>query len=199
MNVKEILPTVQTLKLLRDKFSVCLMFLKKERDHIVGMLDSTLQIGNDLIYAIDKVIAFFKEESTKVETPVKKAVEPTAPVDINITLRKHALAKAQSKIGVKETTGNNDGPEVNLFQKLSYLLGKPWCMAFVSWCFENAAKEVGVKMPFAYEGSVGKFVEVAKKKGWVVRGEPQAGQETKNCQVCHDRAVPGGLSRLRHP
>ncbi|WP_293298640.1 peptidoglycan-binding protein [Pedobacter sp. UBA4863] len=46
---------------------------------------------------------------------------------------------AKSQIGVREATGNNDGPQV--VQYLAYTgnkKGEPWCAAFVSWVFGQA-------------------------------------------------------------
>ncbi|HEX2868734.1 MAG TPA: CHAP domain-containing protein [Ignavibacteriales bacterium] len=49
---------------------------------------------------------------------------------------------AQSFVGVKEKTGHNDGPEVEMFLK-SVGLGKgyAWCAAFVSYCLDKARVE----------------------------------------------------------
>lgn len=66
------------------------------------------------------------------------------------TLRERALKKAISQIGIREKpVGSNCGPEVE-----SYLAsvglggGYFWCMAFVHYCFKEAAKEMGVSNPF---------------------------------------------------
>ncbi|MFL5296330.1 MAG: peptidoglycan-binding protein [Phenylobacterium sp.] len=52
-----------------------------------------------------------------------------------------ALAAARSKIGVMEQPpGSNSGPEVTAFlTSVGAHQGDAWCMAFVSWCFQQAA------------------------------------------------------------
>lgn len=61
-----------------------------------------------------------------------------------------ALAKAVSQIGVMEDpVGSNMGREVEEYLKSTGLPGGHfWCMAFVHWCFQEAAKERGVPNPF---------------------------------------------------
>ncbi|MFN0293142.1 C40 family peptidase [Pedobacter helvus] len=54
------------------------------------------------------------------------------------------LTIAQSQVGVREATGNNDGLQVEKY--LAYtgnIKGEPWCAAFVSWVFGQA----GYKQP----------------------------------------------------
>lgn len=47
-----------------------------------------------------------------------------------------------SQIGVKETTGNNDGPQIKAYLRVTGLAeGHPWCAAFLAWCF----REAGIK------------------------------------------------------
>jgi len=45
------------------------------------------------------------------------------------------LDYAISKIGVREATGNNDGPDVDVFTGGRR---EPWCAHFVAWCFRAA-------------------------------------------------------------
>jgi hypothetical protein len=46
---------------------------------------------------------------------------------------------ARSQIGIRETTGNNDGREVEAYLKVTKLpKGNPYCAAFVSWVFREA-------------------------------------------------------------
>ena len=49
------------------------------------------------------------------------------------------LKIASSQIGIREATGNNDGPQVEKY--LAYTgnkKGEPWCASFVSWVFGQA-------------------------------------------------------------
>lgn len=48
--------------------------------------------------------------------------------------RMKALAAGVSQIGVKETTGNNDGPPSTIFADGRQ---EPWCADFVVWCFHK--------------------------------------------------------------
>lgn len=55
------------------------------------------------------------------------------------SFRERIVAIAAKEIGVREATGNNDGPRVEEY--LAYTdLGKgyAWCAAFVSWCYGQA-------------------------------------------------------------
>lgn len=45
------------------------------------------------------------------------------------------LEWAQSMLGVKEATGNNDGPAIDVFTGGRQ---EPWCAHFVAWCFRMA-------------------------------------------------------------
>lgn len=41
-----------------------------------------------------------------------------------------------SQVGVKEATGKNDGPRVELYlRSVDLAPGAPWCAAFISWCY----------------------------------------------------------------
>ena len=66
-----------------------------------------------------------------------------------MTLREQALKAAISQLGVAETKGKpNQGPEVNQYLKSVGLNpGYAWCMAFVYWCYNKAAEQMGVKNP----------------------------------------------------
>lgn len=75
-------------------------------------------------------------------------VEPKAK-----TLALRAMEIAQSKEGVRELTGNNDGPEVEAYLKAVGLgKGYAWCMAFVVWCYDQAAAQLGLKNPLVRTG-----------------------------------------------
>ncbi len=68
------------------------------------------------------------------------------------TLLKKVLEIANSQIGVVEKPPHsNRGPEVDAYLKsvgLNPSAGNyPWCAAFVYWCFDKAAKEIGETNP----------------------------------------------------
>jgi len=69
------------------------------------------------------------------------------PVVKGIPLNIRAMFIMLSQVGLKEE-GNNHGQAVKLFLKSTGLGGGyAWCMAFVYWAFEEAAKEMGVANP----------------------------------------------------
>lgn len=56
-----------------------------------------------------------------------------------VNLRERVVSIAESQLHVRELTGNNDGPEVEAFLKITGLgPGYPWCAAFVAWVFVKA-------------------------------------------------------------
>lgn len=61
-----------------------------------------------------------------------------------ISAEKLVLGIANSQVGIREATGNNDGPEVEKYLRYTgNKKGEPWCAAFVSWIFAQA----GFKQP----------------------------------------------------
>lgn len=51
-------------------------------------------------------------------------------------VRDQVAATYLSQIGVKEATGNNDGPEVEIYLAVTgFSAGAPWCAAFVAWTY----------------------------------------------------------------
>jgi hypothetical protein len=67
-----------------------------------------------------------------------------------------ALEIAITQLGVHEDPGNkNTGPQVNEYLKAVGLgPGYSWCMAFLYWCHDKAAKEFGVSNPMLKTGGV---------------------------------------------
>lgn len=56
---------------------------------------------------------------------------------------------AKSCVGIREATGNNDGPMVELIQKTvdGHAGHEAWCMAFVQTCLAYVETKTGVKSP----------------------------------------------------
>lgn len=49
------------------------------------------------------------------------------------------ITLAQAQLGQREKTGNNDGPQIEAYQKYTgNKRGDPWCASFVSWIFAQA-------------------------------------------------------------
>lgn len=60
-------------------------------------------------------------------------------------LAARALDIATTQIGVREKGSSNSGPQVDQYLKSVGLTpGFPWCMAFVYWCYNQAAQASGV-------------------------------------------------------
>ena len=66
----------------------------------------------------------------------RTAVIERYPVITEITeLRTQLIKIAESQVGIRELTGNNDGPQIEKYLKSVGLgQGYPWCVAFVVWC-----------------------------------------------------------------
>ena len=73
-----------------------------------------------------------------------------------MTLAQKSLSIALTQLGISENPcGSNSGPEVNLYLKsIGLNSGYAWCMAFVYWCVNQAANELGVKNPLVKTAGV---------------------------------------------
>lgn len=94
----------------------------------------------------------------------------------NAALANRSIEIAKSQLGVKEKPlGSNNGPEVKDYLK-SAGVGAPnnWCMAFVYWCVNRAAKELGIKNPLYRTALVLRQWQAMKEAGRLVK-KPQAG------------------------
>lgn len=81
-----------------------------------------------------------------------------------------ALQAAQSQVGVREATGNNDGVPA---QRYSNGRREPWCANFVAWSFQQA----GTPLPGNQRSlaSVQYMEDQMKRTGQFHRGTPQPG------------------------
>lgn len=66
---------------------------------------------------------------------------------MTLFLRQRLVDVAVAELGVKETDGPNDGPEVVKYQLATYLAPGPWpwCAAFVAWCIREWAQAPDVR------------------------------------------------------
>lgn len=73
-----------------------------------------------------------------------------------MTLKERALEVAISQLGVEEEPkGSNGGPQVNKYLRSVGLgSGYSWCMAFVYWCFKEAAEKMAVNNPLVKTAGV---------------------------------------------
>lgn len=59
------------------------------------------------------------------------------------------------KNGVREATGHNDGPDVEMFlASVGLSKGNYWCMAMVYWAVNEAAKDLNLPNPLVRTGGV---------------------------------------------
>jgi hypothetical protein len=70
-------------------------------------------------------------------------------------LANEVILQAGDELAVREATGHNDGPAVEMFLA-SVGLGKgySWCMAFVYWCVKQTALKLALKNPLKETGGV---------------------------------------------
>jgi hypothetical protein len=62
-----------------------------------------------------------------------------------MTISQKALETAITQLGIREKGDSNSGPEVDQYLKSVGLdPGNPWCMAFVYWCYNQAAAQLNV-------------------------------------------------------
>ncbi|MES4793097.1 MAG: CHAP domain-containing protein, partial [Chloroflexota bacterium] len=74
---------------------------------------------------------------------------------------------ACSQVGVREhPPGSNRGPEVEKYlAAVGCNPGDPWCMAFVYWCYRQAAAKIGKENPLTPSGSCSAIYRWAKREG----------------------------------
>jgi hypothetical protein len=66
-----------------------------------------------------------------------------------------ALEIARLNLGVRESSGKNRGPVVDLYvRRAGASLGSPWCAAFCYWCFSEASMELMRPCPCPRTASV---------------------------------------------
>jgi hypothetical protein len=74
-------------------------------------------------------------------------------------LRDAARLVAKGEVGTHEVGGNNLGPRVEQYLAAAGLPpGQAWCVAFVIWSYQQAAKRGGIVSPLPRIGHVGHFV-----------------------------------------
>jgi len=100
-----------------------------------------------------------------------------------------ALDIARREIGHGEEGGNNSGQFVAKYHRIEDDGDDDddgsWCAAFVSYCFEEGAKTLGIEMPFKRSGGAKKLFGNIAVSGKTVE-DPKPGDV-----VCWDRGTPG--------
>jgi len=82
-------------------------------------------------------------------------------------LQQRTLQVAKRFIGASENQGPNRGTRIAPFQLWfgKWLLGQPWCAAYVIYCCEIAAKELGLPRTVPKYASCSLIFAWAKQKG----------------------------------
>lgn len=109
----------------------------------------------------DAVIAFQKSRLLNPDGEVgsltwhRLFTDRIAVVEQATSLSGVALEIALSQLFVREKSGHNDGVEVESYLHAVGLgKGNPWCLAFQYWCFDHAAKKLGIGNPLFMTGGV---------------------------------------------
>jgi hypothetical protein len=85
------------------------------------------------------------------------------------------LEIAQSQVGVREVGTTNTGVQVNKYlASVGLGPGSPWCAAFVFYCINQAAKDIGVPNPFVRSAYCPDLESWAKRHGCLY-STPEAG------------------------
>lgn len=75
-------------------------------------------------------------------------------ITIQTSLAAESLFVAQTQIDIREE-GKNGGPEVTRYLKrVGLSSGNAWCMAFVYWCVDEAARKLSLPNPLIKTGGV---------------------------------------------
>ncbi len=78
-----------------------------------------------------------------------------------------ALEVALGELGQGETRGNNRGPRITVYRR-GLDVDAPWCAAFVSWCFEEAAERLLIEMPFERSHGAKRLFRIIARAGYRV-------------------------------
>jgi CHAP domain. len=91
-----------------------------------------------------------------------------------MTLAQKTLEIATAQVGVEEMPRNsNSGPEVEIYlRSVGLTKGYPWCMAFIYWCTQKAALQIGEKNPLKKTGGV---LDQYNSRPLLVKKVPQPG------------------------
>lgn len=91
-----------------------------------------------------------------------------------MTLAQKTLETAITQIGVEEIPRNsNSGPEVEIYlRSVGLPKGNSWCMAFVYWCTQKSALQMGANNPLKKTGGV---LDQYNSRPHLVQAIPQPG------------------------
>lgn len=119
-------------------------------------------------------------------------------------LRKELLEIAESQVGVRELTGNNDGPEIKEYLKSVGLKeGYPWCVAFVVWCHLQISYDFPIPntawSPSLFTSNVVYHKFHKRISEWIPRGGEVGGiYYTSKKRVAHALIIEKKFSKHYH-
>ena len=126
---------------------------------------------------IDKEIEAKREEAKKYQEEIgKKTGEAESLTGSKMVQDALELAQQELQKGVHETSGNNDGAEIDKYRN-GAANGQPWCASFVSWIY-GAGQNSDNAATFGYDASVAGIRSKAQSAGYyAAKGSytPQAG------------------------
>ena len=134
-----------------------------------------------------------EETWTLLTRPMREALETTAPA---ATLNETVIGVAQKYIDQRPTEigGNNLGPWVRLYMTGNHGEKQLWCAGFVSLIVAQAARDMGIDLPFKRQVGVDALVEDAKKSGRFISEDSLTIPRLRPTRI-----PPGSLFVVRNP
>jgi hypothetical protein len=106
------------------------------------------------------------------------------------------IALAEAAAGVFERDNDNRGDRIDEYQQsTSGVLGEAWCLKFVYWCYEQAARDLKIKNPMPAYFGAGRFETWAKDAKKLVDAPARGDVFVKNHAhggLVTGPALPGG-------
>lgn len=98
---------------------------------------------------LNSLINWLADALGKAKRPEPGPARPETPDVVQYELQSfpETLARiAESQVGVRESGGNNKGPQVQAYQSTTWLAGTgwKWCAAFVCWCVWQTLQKLGL-------------------------------------------------------
>ena len=117
-------------------------------------------------------MGFFEEFGRRIGLIKKEAANDAVRVMLE-AIATRALEIAVDQIGLGELGENNRGKHVVRY-KNGNDTGGAWCASFVSWCFEEAARQLGFELPFERSDGAKRLRKNVGRFGSFVK-DPQPG------------------------
>jgi len=106
------------------------------------------------------------------------------------------IALQEAAAGVFERENDNRGDRIDEYQQsTSGRLGEAWCLKFVYWCFEQAARRLNTKNPMPAFFGASQFEDWAKASKKLVAAPARGDvfvKESRHGGLVTGPAIPGG-------